>query len=305
MNSGGALGRVEGGRVEAARRTRAGAARGKAGDLALNRQAGRKRVDSSVSATDFDSAFIPYARSFSLHPTLVSNNSCGAHGVGGMNSCGSMHGAVMHDNSSVHVHVVHWGTGIHVVHAAGVRGGTKASSMSTRIGVWCPAVEKLASPQQAPGSLHGEVWASILQKQGPKIFREVEIVPGCAVTVACPSCPDHSPEQPGPGRIIRNMLGWSLEEKNVVGSGVWLFRGALQGKNHPSSLDPIGAWVRKGSYHTAWAVQCDSSCTCSYSYGQGPAIGPHTGQRCWPLLEGVWRAIAPLMKPWCAEERGA
>ena len=42
--------------------------------------------------------------------------------------------------------------------------------MSTRLGVRCPAVEKLASPQQAPGSLHGEVWASILQKQGPKIF---------------------------------------------------------------------------------------------------------------------------------------
>ena len=79
--------------------------------------------------------------------------------------------------------------------------------------------------------MHGEVWASILQKQGPKFLREVEIVPGCAVTVACPSCPDHSPEPPGPGRIIRNMLGWSLEEKNVVGSGVWLFRGALQGKN--------------------------------------------------------------------------
>ena len=71
--------------------------------------------------------------------------------------------------------------------------------MSTRAGVRCPAVEKLASPQQAPGSLHGEVWASILQKQGPKIFREVEIVPGCAVTVACPSCPSHSPEPPGPG----------------------------------------------------------------------------------------------------------
>ena len=59
--------------------------------------------------------------------------------------------------------------------------------------------------------------------------------------------------------------------------------------------------MRKGSYHTAWAVPCDSSCTCSYSYGEGPAIGPHTGQRCWPLLAGVWRAIAPLIKPWCAE----
>ena len=179
-----------------------------------------------------------------------------------------------------------------------VYGGTKSTSTSTRLGVRCPAVEKLASPQQAPGSLHGEVWASILQNQGPKIFREVEIVPGCAVTVACPSCPDHSPEPPGPGRIIRNMLGWSLEEKNVVGSGVWLFRGALQGKNLFSSLDVTGDWVRKGSYHTAWAVPCDSLCTCSYSYGQGPAIGPHTGR---PLLEGVWRAIAPLMKPWCAE----
>ena len=68
-----------------------------------------------------------------------------------------------------------------------------------------------------------------------------------------------------------------------------------------SSLDVTGDWVRKGSYHTAWALPCDSSCTCSYSYGQGPAVGPHTGRRCWPLLEGVWRAIAPLMKPWCAE----
>ena len=41
-------------------------------------------------------------------------------------------------------------------------------------------------------------------------------------------------------------------------------------------------------------------CTCSYSFGQGPAVGPHTGRRCWPLLACVWRAIAPLMKPWCA-----
>ena len=67
------------------------------------------------------------------------------------------------------------------------------------------------------------------------------------------------------------------------------------------SLDAAGDWERKGSYRTAWAVPCDSSCTCSYAYGHGPAIGPHTGERCWPLLAGVWRAIAPLMQPWCAE----
>ena len=124
---------------------------------------------------------------------------------GDMNSCGSVHGGGVHDNSSG-VHVNSCGALGHRnscnLHAAGVRGRTKATSMSTRLGVRCPAVEKLASPPQAPGSLHGEVWASILQKQGPKIFREVEIVPGCAVRVARPSCPDGSPEPPGPVQNI-------------------------------------------------------------------------------------------------------
>ena len=193
----------------------------------------------------FDDLFVPCmspSQRVHLVDSVVSlSSSQDTHNMhGDMNSCGSVHGGVMHDNSS----------GMHVnscgalgrknscpVHAAEVRRGTKALSMSTRIGVGCPAVDKLASPQQAPGRLHDEVWTSILQNQGPKIFREVEIIPGCAATVDCPSCPDHSPEPPGPGRIIRNMLGWSLEEKNVVRCGVWLFRGALQGNHLFCSLD--------------------------------------------------------------------
>ena len=150
-----------------------------------------------------------------------------------------------------------------------VPGETKSLSTSTRLGVWCPAVEKLASPQQASGSLHGEAWASILQKQGPKIFREVEIVPGCAVRVACPSCPDYNLEPPGPGIVIGNMLGWSRLVKTER-SGVWVFRGALQGENLFSLLDAAGDWERKGSYRTAWAVPCNSSCSCSYAYGLLP-----------------------------------
>ena len=71
-----------------------------------------------------------------------------------------------------------------------VYGGTKSLSTCTRTGVRCYAVEKLASPQQAPLKLHDETWAGLLCNQGPKIFREVEIVPGCAVAVACPSCLD-------------------------------------------------------------------------------------------------------------------
>ena len=73
------------------------------------------------------------------------------------------------------MHVNSWGALGHRnscnLHAAGVQGGTKALSMSTRLGVGRPAVEKLASPQQAPGRLHEETWAGLLRNQGPKIFR--------------------------------------------------------------------------------------------------------------------------------------
>ena len=102
--------------------------------------------------------------------------------------------------------------------------------MSARLGVGRPAVDELANPQQAPGRLHEEAWAGLLQNQGLGISQEVEIVPLCAVSVACPSCPDNSPVSPGPGRVTRNMLGWSLEEETDR-SGVWLFQGALQGEN--------------------------------------------------------------------------
>ena len=178
-----------------------------------------------------------------------------------------------------------------------VQGGIKSLSTSTRTGVRRSAVYESAHTQQAPLKLHEETWEGLLCNQWN--FREVEIVPACVVQVACPSCPDYSLEPPGPDRVIRNMIGWSLQEKTER-SGVWVFRGALQGENlFLSLLDAAGDRERKGSYHTAWAVTCDSSCTCSYAYGHGPAIGPHTGERCWPLLAVVWRAIAPLMQPWC------
>ena len=63
------------------------------------------------------------------------------------------------------------------LHAAGVQGGTKALSMSTRRGVRCSAVDESAHPQQTPLKLHDETWAGILRNQGPRIFWEVEIVP--------------------------------------------------------------------------------------------------------------------------------
>ena len=115
-----------------------------------------------------------------------------------------------------------------------------------------------------PAAVKKVAWRDVgklLHKQGPLIFREEEIACGCAVSVACPSCLAHSPEPPGPRRKIRNMLGWSQMETSVR-SGIWLFRGALQGESVFSALVAAGDWVRKGSYHTAWSVLSGSLCTC-------------------------------------------
>ena len=97
------------------------------------------------------------------------------------------------------------------------------------------------------------------------------------------------------------MPGWLVKVGENRRVRCMVVSGCPQRENLYSSLCAVGDWVRKGSYRTAWSVPCDFSCTCLCAYGRGPAVGPHTGQRCWPLLEGVWRAIAPLMKPWCAE----
>ena len=86
--------------------------------------------------SDFDlgSVFVPHSCSFSLCSSVVREVSNGSQSI---NSCGEHGSALGHKNSCN-------------LHSAGVPGGTKALSMSTRLGVGRPAVEKLASPQQAP-----------------------------------------------------------------------------------------------------------------------------------------------------------
>ena len=74
------------------------------------------------------------------------------------------------------------------------------------------------------------------------------------------------------------------------GRGVWWFRSALRGGNFLSSLRAAGDWVKKGSYHTAWSVPWDSSCTCSYAYGSGllPGHVLESGVgHCQPLCGGL------------------
>ena len=149
------------------------------------RQARKLQRCAIENLSSLSSSFVPHSRLFSLHPSLVSQNSSLLHGSGAMNSCGFMHGVCMHDNSLV-VHENSWGALGHKnscsSHAAGVRGGTKAPSTSTRVRVRRSAVEKLASPQQTSSKLHVEVWEGLLSNQGMIFSQEEEIVPGCVVS---------------------------------------------------------------------------------------------------------------------------
>ena len=93
----------------------------------------------------------------------------------------------------------------------------KAFKYGFRVQGQAVCLEKAPFSQQQPGKVHDEMWAALLKNQGPRIE---EIIPGCAVQVACPSCHDNSPVSPGPGRVIRNMLGWS----QMVGMSSSLFQ---------------------------------------------------------------------------------
>ena len=73
-----------------------------------------------------------------------------------------------------------------------------------------PAEKKLASLQQALGSLHEETWAGCNESLSLKISQEVEIVPKCAVTVSYLSSPFIAPVPPGPGSDGRGCGGFGV-----------------------------------------------------------------------------------------------
>ena len=178
-----------------------------------------------------------------------------------------------------------------------LQGGTKCTSTGSRDQVWLSDESKEYFSHQESESLHVEAWADA---KCPQKGSQVQEYGARCASVFFPSCfSDLTSVLPGPGSEIRRQLGWTQLEK-TGGSGVWFFRGAYQGEDLFSPLAVSGDWVKKGSYHTAWSVPGDSLCSCSYAYGH-PAIGSHTGKQCWELLSWLWRTIAPLMKPWCAE----
>ena len=110
--------------------------------------------------------------------------------------------------------------------------------------------------------------------------------------------PEWFSKLPGPREPLRSALGWT-PLLYTPSSGVWLFLEALRGEQLLAALVSSFDWVVRGTYRTAWAVA--PRCRCSYAYGRRVAVGPQTGERSCEFLCDLWRAVAPLFSPWCAE----
>ena len=115
-----------------------------------------------------------------------------------------------------------------------------------------------------------------------------------------PTDPERDSRSPGPGILFRERWGWKPLLRTLT-SGIWVLLGALVSEGLGGLVEAACSWERRGTYRTAWAVCPWSGCQCSYLYGQGPAIGPHTGEGCFRYLSSVWRAIAPHLSPWFAD----
>ena len=193
----------------------------------------------------------------------------GAHGCDMFNSC------VVHGEGQV-AKRVHQGVG-----------ETKSKRTCTRSGVrqplegLMPVGDELATdPRRVSGKVHVEVrdGRSCATKYGTRL---VELGKGCEVVVKIPCVPEKALMvgvfvSPRPGVPLRETWGWK-PLLHTLSSGVWVLPGALQSFGFLDLLDAAASWFSRSTYRTAWAVCPWSGCQFSYSYGQGPAIGPHTG----------------------------
>ena len=149
------------------------------------------------------------------------------------------------------------------------------------------------------GRLHDETWAGRDGNFSLPISQAIEIVPGCADTMSCFPPPFFASVSAGPGREVRNGIGWTAR------TGVWGLRGALAGSSAFFALSAAVDWVMKGSFLTAWSVPQLSSCSCSYAVWAGhgrraPNWGAVLVTASWAVEDyrsrGVLRERCPLLR---------
>ena len=163
-------------------------------------------------------------------------------------------------------------------HGHETAGGTKMLNQSSGYRDGCSFVDTViggAALEQylrgAPKGTKVEAWEGRIFTCSRPISWDVSVAEGCIVTVSAVYLPKKRPGPPAAGPLYRILFGWSRLLYSAS-SGIWIFRGALRGSQVLPALASCFDWVVRGTYRTAWAVQ--PCCRCSYSCGNGPAVGP-------------------------------
>ena len=116
-----------------------------------------------------------------------------------------------------------------------------------------------------------------------------------------PEVPVSLSVSPGPGKRIRQSMGWT-KVCGTAQSGIWLLKGNARACMFPANLDHLRVgWKKQGSYKTAW-VTPGQVCLCSYKYGHGAAVRPQTNKAIWDGVISLWGRVAPFLSPWCGKK---
>ena len=162
------------------------------------------------------------------------------------------------------------------------KGGVSGSAEDLR-----PVPEVEAGVNFRPaGRVRGHVAGSLPGRQPGTGTRTSK---GSVVTPSLhPEVPDSLFVSPGPGKRIRQLMGWT-KVCGTTQSGIWVLKGNARTCMFPANLDYLRVgWWKQGSYKTA-RVTPGHDCLCAYKYGHGAAVRPQTNKAIWDGYFGVIR----------------
>ena len=176
-----------------------------------------------------------------------------------------------------------------------VKGGVSGPAEDLR-----PVPEVVAGVNFRPaGGVRRQVVGSLPGRQPGTGTRTTK---GSVVTPSLhPEVPDSLFVSPGPGKRIRQSMGWT-KVCGTAQSGIWVLKGNARACMFPANLDHLRVgWRKQGSYKTAW-VTPGHDCLCSYKYGHGAAVRPQTNKAIWDGVISLWGRVAPFLSPWCGKK---
>ena len=189
-----------------------------------------------------------------------------------------------------------WGTGRQgPTGTKRVKGGVSGPAEDLR-----PVAEVVAGVNFRPaGGVRRQVVGSLSGKQPGTGTRTSK---GSVVTPSLhPEVPDSLSVSPGPGKRIRQSMGWT-KVCGTAQSGIWVLKGNARNCMFPANLDHLRVgWKKQGSYKTAWVTPVHD-CLCSYKYGHGAAVRPQTNKAIWDGVISLWGRVAPFLSPWCGKK---